>query len=425
MMATGLAVAAGLPSRASAQSETTLIEPAIPIDYDRGRNVGVIDRARPDYDPLGIRRGAFTIYPRVDLALGVSDNVFLSPTSRDADIYAIVAPSVRVASDWNRHQLSASGGARLRRYADATRRDQGEYYLNTLGRYDLGSLSITGELQAARTQEEPFSGEVDSIVAALSRYDRVLGRVRGEYRGGRTRAILAYDHQEFDFAPIALASGIRFSQRDRNRNIDRLVGQYEYAFSPSLAAYGQASVSDIGYDVPLTPGVPNRDSTGFRAIGGVSVDFSGLYRGIVGIGYTGRSYKSARYKDVGGVSAEARLEYFPTELTTVTAALRRVIEDSSLANTSAFFDNRASLRVDHELLRNLILNAAGEYGRQIYIGSDQRSSVWRARAGARYLSSRTLSLQLDAYYARRARGGRVQENDVNEAQLLVSVTLQR
>ena len=295
-----------------------------------------------------------------------------------------------------------SGGARLRRYFDFPRRNQDEWFFKGLGRLDLGTdLSVTAEGQADRTQEEPFTGEARSDIAALSSYRRNFGAIRGQYQVGRIRTILAFDHQDYSFNNLDLADGSFVDQRNRNRSIERVSGQFEYGFTPTTAAYLQASYESTDYATPLAPGIANRDSTGFRTIAGLSVDTTGLFRGIVGIGYTSRDYNSPLYKDVSGVSAEARLEYFESELTTFTLDLRRVIEDSNIGVTSAYFDTRVSLRADHELLRQLILSLTGEYATQDYIDSPDNSSIEQGRFSARYLASRALNIVADLSFAHR------------------------
>lgn len=411
---------------AAAQDNSTLVQPTVPVDYDRGRNVSVMQRQRPDYDPLGIRRGSVLIYPRIDLGLGGSDNVFLSSSDKRADGYAAFSPSVRAETDWSRHEVSLTAGGRFRRYFDNPRRNIDEWNVGGLGRLDLGStFAVTAQGQAARTQEDPFNGATDANVAALSRYRRNLAGIKGEYRQGHVRAMLSYDFQNFNFAPIALGNGTSISQANRDRSLNRVAGQLEYAFSPSLATYGQLSYIKTDYSTPISPGVPNRDSDGYRAIVGFSLDVSGFYRGVVGIGYTRRDFISPLYKDVGGLSAEAQLEYFPSDLTTFTLNMRRTIEDSNIGILSAYFDNRVSLKVDHELRRNVIVSLGGEYAKQDYIGVSTLDDIWRVRGGARYLVSRMVSIQGDLSYGNRRRSGVANGFTINETAGIVSLILQR
>src|SRR5215203_5030787 len=55
-------------------------------------NVGVADRARPLYDPLGIRAGSVLIYPRLKSQLEYDDNVLASSNGGQGDKILTVEP---------------------------------------------------------------------------------------------------------------------------------------------------------------------------------------------------------------------------------------------------------------------------------------------------------------------------------------------
>ncbi|WP_293884084.1 outer membrane beta-barrel protein [Sphingomonas sp.] len=419
-----LAMAYGTEARA--QSETTLIQPAIPDGFDRGRNVSVLARPRPDYDPLGITVNSFNVFPRVDVGVGATNNVFLTNTNTTSDVFAFVNPSFSAKSDWSRHQVLLRGGAQLRRFVDQPRRNENAWNLGALGRLDASeSLSITAEGQVARQFESPFSGEVQSNLAVLSSYLRTFGQLRTEYQFGQGRALLVVDRTAFDFNSIKAANGARLDQSARNRHIARVTGQGEYAFTPSLAVYGQLGYSRTTYTRTLSSGLANRGSDAARVIGGVNFDLAGLLRGTIGVGYVQRNYKSALYRDVGGVSVESKLEVFPTELTTVTVAVRRVLEDSSIGSSNAFFDNRASVRIDHELLRNLLLNVTGEIARQNYIDSPARTNTYRVIGGGRYMVSRNFGIETQASYGNQVGNGTGVGNRFSELRGQIGIVLQR
>lgn len=411
---------------AHAQNDTVLVDPAIPPDYDRGRNVGVTERPRPDYDALGIRSGGFLIYPRLDLTMGVSDNVYATASNRFFDGFGIVAPSVRVTSDWSRNQLLASAGGRFRRDLSTTPVDSDEWNLNALGRLDIGAASsLTVEGQAAQVQEEPFSGSTDAAVAALSRYRRAYLSGRGVYRIGRTRLIGAIDTSTYTFDPVTLTSGENFSQADRDRQITRATGQGEYALSPSTILYGQVTYSTIDYDRALLNGQPNRDSTGWRALAGINLDISGFLRGTIGVGYGSRNYQSNVYKNIGGLSVEGQLEYFYSDMTNVTLTFGRTIEDATLASTGAFFNSRVGLRLDHEFRANILGYVGANYLSQDYIGSDEANHIYRARAGGSYLISRSARILLDTSYSRRDQKGVLLPTTIDEFRAGLTLSLQR
>jgi hypothetical protein len=388
------ACAVSMPSMAMAQRETSvLIEPIVPPDYDRGRNVSVLERERPDYQPIGIRRGGFLIYPSLRTEVGVTDNVLLSATNRDADAWISVEPSIAANSDWSRHQIRATASGQFQRFLDTPRRNQNGFEVGVLGRYDYGSrYSLTGEAQLSREYESPLTGAVDADIAVLSSYLRSFFSVRGEYQQDRMRARLIVDRTAVTFSDIDLGTSIR-DQSDRDRVMTRIGTQFEFARTPSFSYYGRATVGLIDYSRnTLLNGAPNRDARSYRAVAGVSFDIPGRFRGALGAGISHLDYDLAFYSNVTGLSVEGQIEYFPSELTTVGLVASRTIEDSNVSSARAFFDNRLRLTVDHELLRNLILSGTTEFGRLDYIDSPLSTGVVRFAARARYLSSPSLEL---------------------------------
>jgi hypothetical protein len=115
---------AGSTARAMAQDSSVLVQPALPDDFDKGRNISVLQRARPEYDATGVRVGSFNFYPQLDVALGYSNNLYHSKTDKQDGAYAIVAPSFRLESDWSRHLIKLQGDVQAERYFGESQRNQ-------------------------------------------------------------------------------------------------------------------------------------------------------------------------------------------------------------------------------------------------------------------------------------------------------------
>src|SRR5947207_5799867 len=83
-----LTSACALPTAAAAQSDgSVLVDTAIPDNFDRDRNVSVLERPHPDYDPLDIRLGGFIFAPHVEMGAGATNNVYLRGVNRVGDGY--------------------------------------------------------------------------------------------------------------------------------------------------------------------------------------------------------------------------------------------------------------------------------------------------------------------------------------------------
>lgn len=413
-------------SGAHAQSETLLVQPSLPEDFDRGRNISVQQRARPDYDPIGIRTGGFLLYPQLETSLAFTDNVYYADFDKSRDFAVTLAPRLQIQSDWSRNELKIRGGARLTRYFEQTRRNQDPWDIGAVGKVELGNtIRFVPEVQYAREFENPFSGETSADQSALSSYTRAFGSLRTEYSSGQTKLTFAVDDTDYVFKNVKLRSGLIRDQSDRDRNIFRVTGQGQYAFTPSVAAFTQIGYRKTEYDRDLLTGNANRDSDSWLITGGFNFDMSALMRGSIGIGYTRRDYKSGLYRDAEGLAAEAKVEYFPTDLTTVTLAARRTIEDSFVSTTSGYFDNRASLRVDHEVLRNMILSAMADYSKQDYIRSNFNVDVYRLTGSGTYLASNWLAFSTTFSFTERSSNAIILGQDFKEFRGQIGVTFKR
>lgn len=412
--------------RASAQTAFPVIQPTIPYTYDQDRNVSVIEQPRPDYDALGTRLGAFLAYARLDLGVAASDNVYISPANKKSDGFVVASPAISATSDWSRHQLRLSANGAFRRYFEQAQLNRNEYDLRSLGRLDIGDYgNLTGEAQLSRLREEPFTSQLDAPLATLSSYQRTYATARGERQVGRTRLILAADLTNYDFSPIRFADGSRQSQVDRDRKIVTVAGQVEYARTPGAVAFAQLLYSKSDYDRSLLlSGAANRDSSSQRGIVGLNLDLPGLVRGTVGVGYSRRDFDSAVYRTVSGLSLQAELTYFYSALTNFRLAAHRVIDDSAIADNSAFFDTQFSVAADHELRRNVILGTTARYGIQNYFDSPLRYKIYRIDGNVLYLLSRNLRLRLDAGYGKRDRVGVGTKQNFDEATGRLTLGLQ-
>ena len=419
-----LACVLGAPARAQVLGGP-LLGVELPLPYDRGRNTGVLDRERPEYQALGIRAGAFTVLPRVEAAAGYSSNVYGATDDEEADAFLAVDPTVTAESGWSVHSLSLSTGARLRRFADETPRDETGLFARADGRFDISRAAyVAAGAFAERAYEQRYSGSFPQNARGNVRYVNAGGYLRATYQAGRVGGTLAIDANALDFRDVRALDGGAIEQDDRDRRVVRVAGTAEYAVTPGASVFVQLGAADIGYDRRLPDGSANRDGRELRALTGVSFDLTALIRGRVGVGYVRRSFSSPAYDPIAGIAAEGRLEWFPTGLTTVTLGARRQVAESDFVGSSGYFSTALTARVDHELLRNLLLNATAAYERDDFRGIDRRDNILSASAGARYLLSRRIGLGVDAFYVDRRSSGTFPGQEFDEARATASVILQ-
>ncbi len=425
-----LIAAPGLaPGIAAAQTSSLLLPPATSSgdDYDRGHNVGVVERGRPEYDALGVRLGSFVVNPQLTTSIGYSDNVFNDNANKKSDVYTAFEPYVNVASDWSVHQLRLTGAADIRRFANQTLRNQDAWNVQGSGRVDVTrALTVRLDAQADRTYESPFSADVVANLIEPSRYLRTFLGTRTSYDSGRSRVIGTIDRTSYEFSSVRFADGLLRDQRYRDRVTYNGTGTYELGFSPSLSLYARLEADRNNYGLKQAFGAPNRDSNGYRGVFGSNFDIAGVARGTVGIGYSYRKFDASQtYRTTSGLSVEARADWFPSELTTVGILLQRRLIDVDLTNAGSSWDNRIRVTVDHELLYNLIVTIGGEVSKREYPERSTSTQVYLAQVGSRYQVTRWLGLDANIGYGSNKPSGVGLGNPFDELRARFSIRIRR
>jgi hypothetical protein len=417
------------PNRATAQTSSLLLPPATTSGdaYDRGHNVSVTERGRPEYDALGVRLGSFIVNPQLTTSIGYSDNVFNDNNNKKSDVYTAFEPYVNVASDWSVHQLRLTGAADIRRFANQTLRNQDAWNVQGSGRIDVTSaLTVRLDAQADRTYESPFSADVVANLIEPSRYLRTFLGTRTVYDSGKSRLIGTFDRTSYEFSSVRFADGLLRDQRYRDRVTYNGTGTYELGFSPSLSLYARLEADRNNYGLAQAFGAPNRDSNGYRGVIGSNFDIAGVARGTVGIGYSTRKFDaSGTYRTTSGMSVEARADWFPSELTTVGILLQRRLIDVDLTNAGSSWDNRIRVTVDHELLYNLIVTIGGEVAKREYPERSTSTNVYLAQVGSRYQVTRWLGLDANVGYGSNKPSGTGLGNPFDELRARFSIRIRR
>ena len=76
---------------------------------------------RSDDQELGVKMGAFYLYPQIEMNGGYDSNVFAQSSSlgTTGSLYTTVSPTFELRSNWSNHQLRLVAGAGAGFYASA------------------------------------------------------------------------------------------------------------------------------------------------------------------------------------------------------------------------------------------------------------------------------------------------------------------
>ncbi len=356
------------------------------------RNVPVQNRARPDYDPLGIRARAFLIYPEIATGVAYDDNIFSTNDDEDDDVIFTVRPEITALSQWSRHQLNVSAFGDFGFYGSHQDSNYQDFGVGLGGRLDALRNSRTS-IQTAFARLHEDSEEADAQGNEdVTQYYRTSVNLnhRHEFTRIYVQPIARFLRLDYDNAGD-------IDNSDRDRNEYSLGLRTGYALSPRITPFVELIGSAREYDE--TPGL-DRNSTGFDALIGTTIDFTGVIFGEVSAGYTRREYDDNDLENVDGFAGNAGVTWNVTPLTSVIFDGQAGIDETTVVyqGDTATANNYAGLGINvfHELRRNIILNVNGEYVRDDYEGTGRTDNTYTAGAGVSYLINRRFSL--DATY---------------------------
>ena len=366
--------------------EGTPAVPRPPPAEEVARGETVLGRARPDYDPIGQRVGSFIVYPDLDVQESYDSNIFATQLNTTGDLITSMIPSVDVRSDWNVHSVDLHADSAVNKYAEHDRADFTDYTAAADGRLDIYHDTRMYGGAAFLDRHEPFSSP-NNVTGNKSpvEYQDYRGNIAGEKEFDRLSLRLDGNYDAYRYNNGSTLSGLPIRESLRNYDDKRVALKTGYGLAPLRQVYVSGVYDWRSYQSNPDFSGFNRNSTGYQAVAGAVYDITGILFADVFAGYREQDYDDPRLGAVKGPTGGATLTWNVTRLTTVTGGVTRNIYETDLAGSSGYFATLGQFRVDHELLRNLLLNLTGSYERDDFKGIGRSDDYYLVGAGARYL----------------------------------------
>jgi hypothetical protein len=392
--------------------------------FDRGENVSVRQRPRPDYEAKGIHVGGFLIYPKLTAGVAYDDNIFAVQSGVVGDAIFNLSPEVDIQSTWSRDALDAYVRASQDFYTHYTSENATQYGAGLSGKLEFGnSILITGVDYGRYVlpRSAPNNGLISEHRIA---YDYTAANAEFVHTFNRLRLSERVDYQIYAYQNGETSNGLLVLEQDQNHNAAIFTSKAEYAVGPDAAVFVQGAFNTQRYGLN-PPTVPyTRNSNGFDVAAGANFDLTHLIRGEFQLGYMDQRYVSPLFKPITGLSAKGQIEWFPTQLTTVTLTALRAVEASGIINSAGYVTTVGGFQVDHELLRNVILGANATVGRDQYVGVDRNDEHWGGGVSANWLLNRLIGLTLAYTFTHQTSIGVDRGPSFNDNRITLSTVLQ-
>jgi hypothetical protein len=209
-----------------------------------------------------------------------------------------------------------------------------------------------------------------------------------------------------EFQAVPAVGGGQVNQSDRN-NATYTVGlQGGYSLDPNWGIFARGTGNFREFDHGASATNPRRNSAGYHADVGARVDFGVLY-GEVYLGYLAQDYQNRVYSSIRGIDGGAKVVWNFTGLDTLQLNALRSVQDTSQSvfsggvTSPGYLHSQVGLSLDHELLRNLLLNGKIDYINDDFKGANRTDDGFDATVGAKFLLRREIYLGASYTYSHR------------------------
>lgn len=393
--------------------------------FFRARYVAVTDRAQPQFDPLPLHLGAFFLNSSLGAGVAYDDNVYGAANNKVNDTYYQLQPQAELVSNWSQNALSLGFSVNDREYSKQDRESSTDVEGHIRGRLDVTrDLQLGGEVSQARLHEPRYDPGSPSAAAEPTEYTRSAFTGTALLRRDRFLIDAKAGSQKYDYDDVARLPGpitTPIDQDFRDFTENWFSARASYAMSPAVAFYVEGRYADDDYKQPGTVGNPSRDGKVMTGHVGVNFELAAPFRGDIGVGVVDDNKDSPLLTDSNTVSVNGNLQWFPTQLTTVTFSGARSVYDPGIQQSATAIYSRFGARIDHELRRNIVLFGNVTFSSNDYQGIDRTDDLVDAAAGLGYKMNRNVRMDLSYAFHRTNSSGLQADRDITENVITASL----
>lgn len=369
---------------------------------DTNSQLPVASRTHPEYDPIGQRVGGFILYPQVDVTEMYDSNINASANGTHGDWITSINPQVQLKSDWNQNALNFHANSNSVEYARFGNNDYTDWSVGGDGKLDIyhdarlyGNASYN-VLHLPWWSPNTFIGQ-----GKPTEYSDAAMGLTAEKEFNHLSFQLAQNYDRYDFQNVTV-NGVTDPESRNDYGDERVNLHTGYEIVPGRQVYALTGFDWRAYDDTADLFGYNRNSTGYILALGTKYDITGITSVDVFAGYREQDYADARLGSIEGPTGGATVTWNVTRLDTLTGTITRDIDETVIAHASGYFATAETVREDHELLRNLVLNATASHETDDFSGINRSDDYFKIGAGAKYLMNENFWLNGGYTYQTRA-----------------------
>lgn len=361
------------------------------------RQETVTTRQHPETDPQGITAGSWVILPQVGVEEKYNDNIYATNNNATnggvvSDYITTITPDVLIRSNWNNELVTFDANSANGIYAKHSSENFNDYSVSGSGRLDITRQQYIALRVGYFHEHEDRTSPNNDFGTKPTTYGLTDAQIEYYDKLNRLSITIDGDLNKYDYTDVPNSAGGFIPNSDRSRGEYSGTGRIGYELQPLLEAFVKGQYSDRAYDHKTATDGYQRSSKGYTVTTGLAMDFGGVTFGEIGVGYMSRDYDDVRFGTVSGFTADASLTWNLTPITTLKLDGQRTIEETITFASPGFIGNVGTFTVDHELLRNLLLNGFVRVSKNQYQDVGRNDTIVGGGVGATYMLNRYAKL---------------------------------
>jgi hypothetical protein len=331
----------------------------------RGQTMTPSFDIRPE---LGIQMGACLLFPQLTTGMEYNDNIYAIKDNKESDQILTLTPRFLAASTWYRHDAKLDAGVNKGFYMDHSNQDYMDSHVFADGRLDIVKDSyLEARCGYENYYEDPENPEYVGAWEEPARYDRYT--TAGKIHHGMGRSFVQTGGQaiSYKYDNVDLVGGGSQDLEYRDYNEYGVNARVGYESMPGITPFIEGRLDWREYDEQV---LTNRDSDGYRIGIGTQIYLSGVTTGEVFAGYLTQKYDGNLYEDISSPWYGLSLVWKPTQLTSIMAGVKQSVNETTQIGYSGVIATDVSLKIDHELRRNVRIGLNLGYDIDDYKGLD-------------------------------------------------------
>lgn len=368
--------------------------------YGAVPGVTVLSRLRPLYEPPGLRIGGTTVTGALSSGLGYDSNATGQPRAQPSLVVRTDA-NLLARTNWRRHQVQLALALADRQYLAQPSQSTTSWNAGIVGVFDIGRHQASVGYTHVSAAQSPRDLSTPQLRAPVP-YTTDSAQLAFTWAGARVSLTPSVEFGQWRYSNASQAGlNLNLTSQDRDVLTGNLLLRYRAAEGRSLLMVARGIRTRY---LNRTQGQPSRDSDGVELLVGVEYAAGALWRYRILGGWQARSYASGSSASASGPVVEGSAIWQPTGLTSVTATALHTLAESALLTTYNYDLTQARLTIDHELRRNLLLQARADIGSAAYRGASATATLFNGGGSVTWLLNRRLRLIASYDYSQRRSG---------------------